>query len=97
MGLGPYAGHSPGVLSTTWGRVMRKSLPVACAVLLLSLGLGAGCSNLSKTEQRVLTGGAIGAAGGAVIAAIAGGSIVVGTLIGAGAGAALGAVTTLGD
>lgn len=76
---------------------MRKSLPVVAAVLVLALGLGAGCSNLSKTEQRTLTGGAIGAASGAVITAIAGGSLVVGTLIGAGAGAVLGALTTLGE
>jgi hypothetical protein len=66
-------------------------------VLALTLGIGAGCSNLSKAEQRTLTGGAIGAASGAVITAIAGGSVVVGTLIGAGAGVAIGALSTLGE
>jgi len=55
--------------------------------------LGA-CSGLSDLEQRTLSGGAIGAATGATVAAIAGGGIVAGTLIGAGGGAAIGALST---
>jgi uncharacterized membrane protein len=46
----------------------------------------AGCSNMSATEQRVLSGGAIGAGGGAVIGALAG-SPAIGAAAGAGAGA----------
>jgi len=60
------------------------------------LALGAGCANLNEREQRTLTGGAIGAAGGAVVTALTGGSLIVGTLIGAGAGAAVGALTDIG-
>ena len=55
---------------------------------LLALGLlVSGCSGLSQREQRVLSGTGIGAAGGTVLAAIAGGPILVGTAIGAAAGA----------
>ena len=51
------------------------------AVLLVS------CSGLNKTEQRVLSGGAIGAGVGTVGAAIFGGPLVVGAAAGAAAGA----------
>jgi len=53
-------------------------------ILAVSLLLG-GCSGMSYTEQRVLSGGAIGAAGGAIIGAAAG-SPGTGAAIGAGAG-----------
>lgn len=59
--------------------------------LLLAAAL-AGCSNLTPAEQRTLSGGAIGAAGGAAITAIAGGPVLLGTAIGAGVGAVAGAV-----
>jgi osmotically inducible lipoprotein OsmB len=45
----------------------------------------AGCSGLSATEQRVLSGGAIGAGGGALIGAVAG-SAALGAAAGGGAG-----------
>ena len=45
----------------------------------------AGCSNMSTTEQRTLSGGAIGTAGGAVLGAI-GGNAALGAVAGAGAG-----------
>jgi len=70
-------------------------LPVATLVLVTASA--AGCSNLSQTEQRMLTGGAIGAAGGAVLVAVTGGSILAGSLIGAGAGAAIGGLTSIGE
>jgi hypothetical protein len=41
----------------------------------------------------VLSGGAIGAVGGAAVTAIVGGPVLLGTAIGAGAGAVAGAVT----
>ena len=46
-----------------------------------------GCSGMSTREQRVLSGGAIGAGAGAVIGAVAGESVAAGAVIGAAAGA----------
>jgi osmotically inducible lipoprotein OsmB len=63
-------------------------------LVILAAGSLAACSGMTNTQQRVLSGGAIGAAGGAVISAIAGGPILLGTAIGAGAGAVAGAVTS---
>lgn len=54
--------------------------------------LAAGCSNMTPQEQRALSGGAIGAAGGAVIGAIAG-VPALGAAIGGAGGAAIGALT----
>ena len=68
---------------------MLKTMTVA----LIGAFLLAGCSNLSHREQRTLSGGAIGAAGGAAIGALTGGSAVVGGVIGAAGGAAIGALT----
>ena len=58
-----------------------KSLIVvlACCIAL------AGCSGLNDTQQRALTGTAIGASGGAILGAI-GGNAGLGALAGAGAG-----------
>jgi hypothetical protein len=60
---------------------MKKAVVL---VLLVAL-LGAGCSGMSYTEQRTLSGGAIGAGGGALIGAAAG-SAATGAAIGGGAG-----------
>jgi osmotically inducible lipoprotein OsmB len=68
--------------------VTKKLVALALTALVLS-----GCSNLTRQQQRALSGGAIGAAGGAAIAAVAGGPILAGAAIGAGAGAVVGAVT----
>lgn len=68
-------------LGLRWGRTLVASL--------LLVGLGA-CSNMSQTQQRTLSGGAIGAAGGAAIGAISGGSPGLGALIGGAAGAGTG-------
>jgi osmotically inducible lipoprotein OsmB len=56
------------------------------AVFLLLFVL-AGCAGMSTTQQRTLSGAAIGAGGGALIGGIAGGSPGVGAAVGAGAGA----------
>lgn len=48
-----------------------------------------GCAGMTDTQQRALSGGAIGAAGGAALTAISGGN----PAIGAGIGGAAGAVT----
>jgi uncharacterized protein YceK len=55
-------------------------LPV-CAALTMT-----GCSNMTTTQQRELSGGAIGAAAGAGITAIAGGNPIWGAIGGAAAG-----------
>ncbi len=46
----------------------------------------AGCAGMSSTEQRMLSGGAIGAGTGAAIGAIAGGNPGLGAAIGGAAG-----------
>lgn len=55
--------------------------------------LVAGCENMNNQQQRALSGGAIGAAGGAAVGALTGGSLVTGALIGGAGGAAVGALT----
>jgi len=64
------------------GTVMTKVIFVGSVILLI---LSAGCANMTPTQQRVLSGGAIGAGGGAVIGALAG-SAGLGAAAGAGAG-----------
>ncbi|MBC7952035.1 MAG: hypothetical protein H7Z12_09500 [Rhodospirillaceae bacterium] len=70
---------------------MTKS---AIATLSLLCLLVAGCENMNNQQQRALSGGAIGAAGGAAIGALTGGSLVTGALIGGAGGAAVGALTS---
>lgn len=69
-----------------------SSLPrfTAAALLLTSL---AGCDSMTHQQQRTLSGGAIGAVGGAAITAVVGGPVLLGAAIGAGVGAVGGAVT----
>jgi len=56
-------------------------------ILLMVLALAvSGCSGMSSTQQRVLSGGALGAGSGALIGWAAG-SPAAGAAIGAGAGA----------
>ena len=55
-------------------------------ILVIGLALG-GCSGMSDTEQRTLSGGAIGAGAGAVVGAAAG-NAGLGAVVGAGAGVA---------
>lgn len=62
------------------------TIGVASGAILLS-----GCAGMSDTQQRAMTGTAMGAAGGALIGAIAG-DAGVGALIGAGVGLAGGLV-----
>ena len=66
---------------------------IAMGIAALGLLATAGCSNMNSTEQRTLSGGAIGAGVGAVAGAlIPGQSVVGGALIGAAGGAATGYV-----
>ncbi len=57
--------------------------------IIFAIMLLAGCAGMSATEQRVLSGGAIGAGTGAAIGAVTGGSATTGAVVG-GAGGALG-------
>ncbi len=68
------------------------SAPRLLIITAAALSLTA-CSDMTRQQQRTLSGGAIGAAGGAVITAVVGGPVLVGTAIGAGVGAVAGAVT----
>jgi osmotically inducible lipoprotein OsmB len=63
-------------------------------MLIGLLPMLAACSDMTPQQQRMLSGGAIGAAGGAAIGAISGGSPAAGAVIGGAAGAAVGAITT---
>jgi osmotically inducible lipoprotein OsmB len=54
-------------------------------VIMVAVLLAGGCSGLSATQQRTLTGGAIGASGGALIGWAAG-CPACGAAIGGGAG-----------
>jgi uncharacterized membrane protein len=63
----------------------RKLILTLCLVTGL-----AGCANMSDTEQRTLSGSAIGTAGGALIAGLTGGNVLGGAAIGAAVGAVSG-------
>jgi osmotically inducible lipoprotein OsmB len=70
--------------------MLRKFIvPAVLSVAVLGL---AGCGY--SPGHRALTGGAIGAGGGAIIGAATGMGAGTGALIGAGAGALTGAATT---
>lgn len=67
---------------------MKKiKILILAALMILPV---AGCTNMSKTQQGTLSGGAIGAGAGLGIAALSGGNLWVGTAVGAGAGALTG-------
>ncbi|MHC1730019.1 MAG: hypothetical protein AB9866_29150 [Syntrophobacteraceae bacterium] len=62
------------------------------AILLTLVFMLAGCAGMSRTEQNVLGGGAIGAGLGAAIGAAAGGNPAAGAAIGGAAGLVGGAI-----
>ncbi len=64
---------------------------VLALLLVFMLWAVAGCSNMTPQQQRALSGGAIGAAGGAVVGTVVGGSPLLGAAVGGAAGAAVGA------
>lgn len=64
--------------------MMRIKRVIGMIALVFMLG---GCAHMSPTEQRTLSGGAIGAGAGAAIGAIAGGSPGIGAAVGGAAGA----------
>lgn len=59
----------------------------AAIAVVLAFGL-AGCTGMNTTQQRTLSGGAIGAGVGALGTVATGGCVACGTAIGAGVGAA---------
>jgi hypothetical protein len=59
-----------------------KSLAIVVTFSLLT-----GCAGMTRTEQSTLSGGAIGAAGGALLSGVSGGSPAVGAVLGGAAGA----------
>ncbi len=69
---------------------MKKYL--LTGILALALVSGLGCTNMNKTQQGLLSGTALGALGGAGIAAISGGYAGWGALAGAGVGALAGGI-----
>ncbi len=74
---------------------MTRTLAV---VSLSALLLATGCAGLNSTEERMLTGGAIGAGAGAVVGALTGGlGVATGAAIGAAAGAATGYIVDRAD
>jgi osmotically inducible lipoprotein OsmB len=79
-----------GAWGQLFGKIVMKRSALA-AVLALSLGL-AGCSGMNDTQQKMLSGGAIGAAGGAAITALTGGCIWCGAAIGGAVGTGAGYV-----
>lgn len=69
---------------------MKKA--IAMGLLALFLTGGAGCTNMNRTQQGTLSGAALGALGGAGIAAVSGGAAGWGALTGAGLGALAGGI-----
>ena len=69
---------------------MRYGVIVASVLSLIALG---GCTGMNNQQQRALSGGAIGAAGGAVLGAVAGFNPLIGAAVGGASGAAVGALT----
>ncbi|HUY68990.1 MAG TPA: hypothetical protein VMV79_06780 [Alphaproteobacteria bacterium] len=67
---------------------MKASVFARVVVLALGGLALAGCANLDDTQQRMLSGGAIGAGTGAVVTVVTGGCVACGAAIGAAVGAA---------
>ena len=67
--------------------MLTISRSVAALAVAGTLFATSACSNLNTQQQRVLSGGAIGAAAGAAVGAVTGVSILSGVAIGAAAGA----------
>jgi osmotically inducible lipoprotein OsmB len=69
---------------------MSMRIPTVAVLAVMAFGTTA-CSGMNNQQQRMLSGGAIGAAGGAVIGSLTG-SWVAGALVGGAGGAAVGAL-----
>ena len=71
---------------------MKSANYLALIILAVSI---CGCAGMSSRQQTTLSGGAIGAGGGALLGGLAGGSPAVGAVLGGAAGALTGYI--LGD
>ena len=74
-----------------WNEGIAMKRSAVAAVMLFSLTL-VGCSGMNNTQQKMMSGGAIGAAGGAVVTALTGGCIWCGAAIGGAVGTGAGYV-----
>jgi osmotically inducible lipoprotein OsmB len=63
---------------------------IAVVFIILAFVSTLGCSGMTRTQQKTLSGAGIGAGGGAVLGAVTGGSPVVGAVVGSGVGAVTG-------
>ena len=70
-------------------RTIRMALGAGALILLAACG--------SQPGERAVSGGALGAAGGAAVGGLTGGSLLGGALLGGAAGAAAGALTSPSD
>lgn len=61
--------------------------PAKCLAIVAIVSVTAGCAGMTETQQRTLSGGAIGAAGGAFLGGVSGGDPAVGAVLGGAAGA----------
>ena len=76
-------------------RGVSKKIAVSVVATAMTISLSA-CSGMNDTEQRILTGAAIGAGAGAGLGVVTGGlSIAGGAAIGAAAGAVSGLAVDL--
>jgi len=66
---------------------MKRLLLTSLLIAALSF---TACTNMSKTQQGALSGGAIGAGAGLGISALTGGSLGMGAVLGGGLGAVAG-------
>ena len=69
---------------------MKKSSTISRAGAAVAIILLCGCSNMTDTQQRTLSGAAIGTGVGAAAGAVTGGCVTCGAAIGAAAGAGAG-------
>ena len=73
---------------------MRKTPWMISGALSAMLVTTAACSDMNDQQQRAVSGGAIGAGGGALFGWLVGGNPLVGALVGGAGGAAVGALTS---
>jgi hypothetical protein len=67
---------------------MKRLVALILVVAVFAL---VGCANMTPTQQRALSGGTVGAAGGAALGTITGGRPGLGAAVGGGVGEAAGA------
>lgn len=71
---------------------VKRTMVLLATLATLSVSV-AGCDHMDRQQQRALSGGAIGTAGGVALGLLTGANPWVLGAIGAGAGAATGALT----